>query len=124
MEYETNINDFVTGKEKHKKVANFLNKPKKRKRRKVVDLVGFNKTEEFRNSCKLHFMNRYYERFGFKCKHYVYNNILDLVRSSKPYKSATNPNRSLYEIEYDGVKFNIVHDHKLDTLVTLLEPRK
>jgi hypothetical protein len=94
-----------------------------RRRKPATDLIGANKTQDRKDSCKKHFMMRYRERYGFICKHFMYSEILKLVRSSKPYEHCVKMNRHKYEIDHSGTTLNIVYDDRLNVLVTLLPPR-
>lgn len=95
----------------------------RRRRKPVTDLIGANKTRDRKDSCKKHFLQRYQERMGFSCLHYMYTEILKLVNSSKPYEHCVKMNRHKYEIDYRGATLNLVYDDRLNVLVTLLPPR-
>jgi hypothetical protein len=114
------VADMISGKFKYKKVSNFLPQ-KKRRSNRVLNLIGNDKDHS--DCCRSHFKIRYEERTGGVCTNKIYKEIKALVNETQPYKLDNLDSRRHYEIQYKHNLLNLVYDHKLRELVTILDPR-
>lgn len=103
-----------------------MRKVQSRKPKVVVDLLS-KKDSAFmtrRLKSKNHFKNRYYERYGFRLKEYLYQELKTKINGARLIESGDEPHRNIYAIKWNNTEIYVVYDKRLREFVTLLEPKR
>lgn len=94
-------------------------------RKPTVSLVKFKLNKHVNNrvqSQKTHFLNRFYERVGWKLTESGYADLLKIMQSDENsrFLHKNEENGSVYSVRYAGLTLRIVYDIFTQSLITIL----